>query len=174
MISGHMIRPFRGHLPVIDATAYIDESAQVIGDVQIGAESSVWMNVVIRGDVNLIRIGRRTNIQDATVVHVQRQTHPTRIGDEVTIGHSVVVHGCTIGNRVLVGMGAIVMNGAEIGDDCIVGAGALVTERTIVPARSLVLGHPATVRRPLTEGEVASILASAASYVEYRRDYLNG
>src|SRR5690606_16511265 len=99
-----MLRPYRGHLPVVDPSAYVDESAQVIGDVTIGAESSVWMNAVIRGDVHLIRIGARTNVQDGTVVHVMNGTHPTRIGDDVTIGHSAVVHGTTIANRVLVGM----------------------------------------------------------------------
>jgi carbonic anhydrase/acetyltransferase-like protein (isoleucine patch superfamily) len=167
-----MLRSFRGRLPVIDPTAYIDETAQVIGDVEVGAESSVWMNVVVRGDVNLIRIGRRTNIQDATVVHVQRQTHPTDIGDQVTVGHAAVVHGCTIGHRVLVGMGAIIMNGAEIGEDSIVAAGALVTERTVVPPRSLVMGRPATVRRSLTDAEVASILAYSENYVHYRLEYM--
>src|SRR5690606_22461585 len=112
-----MLRPYRDHRPVVDPSAYIDESAQVIGDVTIGAESSVWMNVVIRGDVNVIRIGARTNVQDGTVVHVMNGTHPTTIGDEVTIGHGAVVHGSTIADRVLVGMGAILLNGASIGSD---------------------------------------------------------
>jgi len=169
-----MVRPFRGRFPVIDETAYIDESAQIIGDVEIGPESSVWMNVVVRGDVNVIRIGARSNIQDATVVHVQRGTHPTVIGDEVTIGHAAVVHGCTIGNRVLVGMGAIVMNGAQIGEDSIVAAGSLVTERTVVPPRSLVMGHPAKIRRTLTADEVVSILNYSNNYVQYRLDYMKG
>src|SRR5690349_19311267 len=110
-----MIRTFKGVTPKVDASAYVDASAQVIGDVVIGAESSVWMNVVIRGDVNTIRIGRRTNIQDATVVHVMRETHPTVIKDEVTIGHGAIVHGCTIESRVLVGMGVLILNGATIG-----------------------------------------------------------
>ena len=109
-----MLRPYRGRLPVVDPTAYVDASAQVIGDVEIGAESSVWMNVVIRGDVNSIRIGQRTNVQDGTVVHVMHDTHPTVIGDDVTVGHAAIVHGCTIGDRVLIGMGAIA---AERRDD---------------------------------------------------------
>lgn len=166
-----MLRPFRGHTPVVDPTAYIDVSAQVIGQVEIGAESSVWMNVVIRGDVNHITIGRRTNVQDGTVVHVMTGTHPTRVGDNVTIGHGAIIHGCTIGDRVLVGMGAIVLNGAVIGDDCIVGAGALITEDTIIPPRSMVLGMPAKVRRTLTDAEVAFLLTSADNYVRYRLEY---
>ena len=110
-------------------SAYIDQSAQIIGDVHIGAESSVWMNAVIRGDVHRIRIGRRSNIQDGTVVHVMNGTHPTTIGDDVTIGHAAVVHGCTLGHRILIGMGAILLNGVEVGEDSIVAAGTLLTEK---------------------------------------------
>src|SRR5215213_5477349 len=109
-----MLRAFRGILPTVDPSAYVDESAQVIGDVVVGAESSVWMNVVIRGDVNRIRIGARSNVQDLTMVHVMRDTHPTVIGDEVTIGHSAVIHGCTIHDRVLVGMAAVLLNGVAV------------------------------------------------------------
>lgn len=166
-----MLRAHRGRFPVVAPSAYIDASAQVIGDVDIGEESSVWMNVVIRGDVNWIRIGSRTNVQDGTVVHVMHDTHPTRIGDDVTIGHAAVVHGCTIGDRVLIGMGAILLNGATVGDDCIVGAGALVTEDTVVEPRSLVMGSPARFRRELSDEEVAFVRASAANYVRYRMDY---
>jgi carbonic anhydrase/acetyltransferase-like protein (isoleucine patch superfamily) len=164
-----MLRSFRGRTPVVDPTAFVDESAQVIGDVTIGAESSVWMNVVIRGDVNRIRIGVRTNVQDGTVVHVMHDTHPTEIGDEVTIGHGAIVHGCTLGNRILVGMGAIVLNGASIGDDTIVAAGALVPEDMRVPSGSLVMGVPA--RRPLSAAERDDVRASAGNYVRYRLDY---
>lgn len=166
-----MLRPFLGRAPVVDPTAFVDHSAQVIGDVEIGAESSVWMNAVLRGDVNTIRIGRRTNVQDGSVVHVMHDTHPTAIGDDVTIGHGAIVHGCTVGNRVLVGMGAILLNGASIGDDAIVAAGALVTEGAVVPPRSLVMGAPARVRRALTDDEVRFVLESAANYVRYRLDY---
>src|ERR1043166_6454171 len=121
-----MLRSFRSISPVVHPTAFIDVSAQVIGDVHLGAESSVWMNVVIRGDVNSIRIGRRTNVQDGTIVHVMHATHPTVVGDDVTIGHGAIVHGCTIASRVLIGMGAIVLNGATVGEDSIVAAGTLL------------------------------------------------
>ncbi|MBM3807224.1 MAG: gamma carbonic anhydrase family protein [Acidimicrobiia bacterium] len=166
-----MIRPFKGVTPTIDASAYVDESAQVIGDVQIGAESSVWMNVVLRGDVNHIRIGKRTNIQDLTMVHVMRDTHPTLIGDDVTVGHSAVVHGTTIEDRVLIGMGAVLLNGVHIEPDCVIAAGTLITEGTRIPARSLVMGRPGTVRRQLTDEEVAEIRWYADNYVAYRLDY---
>ena len=142
-----MLRPYRGRLPVIDPSAYIDPSAQVIGDVEIGEESSVWMNVVVRGDVNHIRIGRRSNVQDGTIVHVMHDAHPTVIGDEVTIGHGAIVHGCTIEDRVLIGMGAILLNGARVGADSIVAAGSLVPEGVVIPPRSLAMGSPAKVRQ---------------------------
>ena len=166
-----MLRPYRGKMPVVSPSAFVDQSAQVIGDVAIGDESSVWMNVVVRGDVHWIRIGRRSNVQDGTIVHVMRGTHPTSVGDEVTIGHAAVVHGCTIHDRCLIGMGAIVLNGAEIGHDSIVAAGALVVEDMKVPPRSLVMGSPAKVRRPLSDEEVASIRRYAERYVGYRLDY---
>jgi carbonic anhydrase/acetyltransferase-like protein (isoleucine patch superfamily) len=166
-----MLRPFRGRLPVVHPTAFVDESAQVIGDVEVGAESSIWMHVVIRGDVNHIRIGDRSNVQDGTVIHVQRGTHPTEIGHDVTIGHAAVVHGCAIADRVLIGIGAIVLNGARIGEDSIVAAGSLVTQGTTIPPRSLVMGHPAAVRRPLTDAEIRSVLTYAENYVRYRLDY---
>jgi carbonic anhydrase/acetyltransferase-like protein (isoleucine patch superfamily) len=166
-----MIRPFKNIQPVIDPTAYVDESAQVIGDVVIGAESSIWMNVVVRGDVNHIRIGRRTNIQDLTMVHVMRETNPTTIGDEVTVGHSAVVHGCTIEDRVLVGMGAMLLNGVRVEHDAVIAAGTLLTEGTHVPARSLVMGRPGRVKRALTDDEVTEIRRYAESYVRYRLEY---
>jgi len=167
-----MLRPYRGRLPVIDPTAYIDPSAQVIGDVEIGEESSVWMNVVIRGDVNHIRIGRRSNVQDGTILHVMHDTHPTAIGDEVTIGHGAIVHGCTIEDRVLIGMGAILLNGARVGADSIVAAGSLVPEGRVIPPRSLAMGSPAKVRRTLSDADVASIREYSANYVRYRLDYM--
>ncbi len=166
------IRPYRGKLPVIQPSAFIDESAQVIGDVVIGAESSVWMQVVIRGDVNYIRIGDRTNVQDGTIVHVQHDTHPTVIGNDVTIGHGAVVHGCTIHDRVLVGMGAIILNGAEVGEDCIIAAGALLTEGAVIPPRSMVMGSPGKVRRSLSVADVAMIREFSGNYVRYRLDYM--
>jgi carbonic anhydrase/acetyltransferase-like protein (isoleucine patch superfamily) len=166
-----MIRTFKNITPRVDKTAYVDQSAQVIGDVQIGAESSVWMNVVIRGDVNRIRIGKRTNIQDLTMVHVMRDTHPTIIGDEVTVGHSAVVHGTTIEDRVLIGMGAVLLNGVHIEHDCVIAAGTLLTEGTRIPSRSLVMGRPGKVKRTLTDEEVAEIRWYSDNYVNYRLDY---
>jgi carbonic anhydrase/acetyltransferase-like protein (isoleucine patch superfamily) len=167
-----MIRSYKGTTPSVDSTAYVDVSAQVIGDVHIGAESSVWMNVVIRGDVHRIRIGRRSNVQDLSMIHVMRELHPTTIGDDVTIGHSAVLHGCTIEDRVLVGMGALILNGAHVGADTIVAAGSLVTEGTRIPPRSLVMGRPAVVKRSLTDAEVAEIQGYADNYVRYRLDYI--
>ena len=167
-----MLRPFRSILPKVHPTAFVDQSAQVIGDVEIGEESSVWMNVVIRGDVNTIRIGDRTNIQDGTVIHVMRGTHATTIGHEVTVGHAAILHGCTIRDRVLIGMGAMLLNGADIGEDSIVAAGTLVPEEKKFPARSLLMGRPAAVKRALTEKEVATIRDYAQRYIGYRKDYM--
>jgi len=169
-----MIRVFEGITPKIADSVYIEETAIVIGDVVVGEESSIWFNTVVRGDVHQIRIGRRTNIQDLCVVHVTHDTHPTVLGDEVTVGHHVILHGCTVNDRVLIGMGAILMDGVVIGEDCIVGAGALVTERTVVPPKSLVLGSPAKIKRPVTEQELAWIRESAANYIGYARRYRNG
>jgi gamma-carbonic anhydrase len=167
-----VIRTFQDIAPTVDPSAYVDESAQVVGKVTIGAEASVWMNVVIRGDVNEIRIGKRSNIQDLTCVHVMRGTHPTTIGDDVTVGHSAVIHGCTIEDRVLVGMGAILLNGVHVEPECIIAAGTLLTEGTRIPTRSLVMGRPGKLKRPLTEEEVAGIRWYADAYVKYRLDYL--
>ena len=167
-----MIRPFRSISPIVHPTAYVDISAQVIGDVHLGPESSVWMNVVIRGDVHHVRIGARTNVQDLTLVHVMRDTHPTVIGDDVTIGHSAVVHGTTIEDRCLIGMGAILLNGSRVGTGSIVAAGALVPEGMIVPPGSMVMGVPATVRRTLSPQEDASIKWYANNYVQCRLDFL--
>jgi carbonic anhydrase/acetyltransferase-like protein (isoleucine patch superfamily) len=167
-----MVRIFKNHAPRVDPSAYVDESAQVIGDVVIGEESSVWMNAVVRGDVNHIRIGSRTNIQDGTIVHVMRDpSHPTIVGDDVTVGHGAILHGCAVGHRCLIGMGAILLNGSSVGEDCIVAAGTLLPEGVAVPPRSLVMGSPGKVRRPLTDDEVAFILQSAQNYVAYRLDY---
>ena len=167
-----MIRPYRGIAPRIDPTAFIDASAQVIGHVDIGEESSVWMNTVVRGDVHWIRIGRRSNLQDGTIVHVMNGTHPTSIGDEVTIGHGAIVHGCTIEHQCLIGMGAILLDGAHIGAGSIVAAGTLVPEEMNVPPESLVMGSPGKVRRVLTRAEVADIRMYADRYVGYRLDYM--
>src|SRR5437762_6225763 len=169
-----MLRPYRGTVPRVHPTVYIDESAQVIGDVEIGEESSVWMSAVIRGDVHSIRIGRRTNVQDGTVVHVMRDTHPTIIGDAVTIGHAAIVHGCTIEDCCLIGMGAILLNGVRVGSGSIVAAGSLLPEGTRVPPRSLVMGTPGKVKRTLSDADVAEIQIYADRYVSYRLDYMAG
>jgi carbonic anhydrase/acetyltransferase-like protein (isoleucine patch superfamily) len=167
-----VLRPYRSILPSVDPSAFVDASAQVIGDVHLGAESSVWMNAVVRGDVHSIRIGARTNIQDLTLVHVMRETNPTVIGSNVTIGHSAVIHGCTIEDRCLIGMGAILLNGSRIGTGSIVAAGALVPEGMIVPPGSMVMGMPAKVKRRLTPEEDASIVWYADNYVKHRLDFM--
>lgn len=168
-----MILPHHGIWPKIHETAFVAPTADVIGDVEIGEQSSVWFQVVIRGDVNDIKIGARTNIQDQSCLHVTRRKAPLRVGDDVTVGHRVMLHGCTVGNRVLVGMGAIIMDHAVIGDDCIVGAGALVTQNTVVPAGHLVMGSPAQVARPLKPEELAFLKQSAQNYVGDSREYMS-
>ncbi len=167
-----MIRAFRGVMPTIASNAFVDETAVIIGDVVIGSESSVWFNAVIRGDVNHIRIGHRTNIQDLSLLHITHDTHPLILGDDITIGHHVVLHGCSIHDRVLIGMGSIVMDGVDIEENCIVGAGSLVTERTHVPANSLILGSPARVIRSLSDEELAWIKESAQHYINYASQYM--
>ena len=152
-------------------TAFVDDSAQVIGDVEIGEDSSVWMNVVIRGDINRIRLGARTNIQDGSVVHVMRDTHPTLIGDEVTVGHGAILHGCVVEDRCLIGMGAIVLNGVVVGTGSIIAAGTLVAEGTTIPPGSLVMGSPGRVRRTTTDEEAVSIRRYAEHYVSYKREF---
>ncbi|HLM58826.1 MAG TPA: gamma carbonic anhydrase family protein [Pyrinomonadaceae bacterium] len=166
-----MIRPFRGKHPQIHPTAFIEDSAQVIGDVVVGAQSSVWFGAVVRGDVYHIRIGERTNIQDGTVVHVTNGTHATILEDEVTVGHNVTLHGCRVGRGCLVGMGSIVMDAVEVGEHSLVAAGALVSPGTVIPPRSLVIGVPAKVKRQLTDEEVAGLSVYWQNYVEYTRLY---
>ncbi len=160
-----MIIPLDGLTPTIDATAYVQETAQIIGDVQIGAQSSIWFHTVLRGDVNHIRIGARTNIQDNSTVHVTGGGNGTVVGDDVTVGHGVILHGCTVGNGALIGIGAIILDRCEIGEQSLVGAGALLAPGTVVPPRSLVLGQPAAVRRPLREEELRKLISSAEKYV---------
>jgi len=169
--SCNMIRPFRGKHPQIHPTAFIEASAQVIGDVEIGEQSSVWFNAVVRGDVFYIRIGDRTNIQDGTVVHVTNGTHATILEDEVTVGHNVTLHGCHIERGCLIGMGSIIMDEVRIGAESLVAAGALVSPGTIIPPRSLVLGAPAKVKRPLTVEEVAGLAQYWKNYIEYTEQY---
>jgi carbonic anhydrase/acetyltransferase-like protein (isoleucine patch superfamily) len=167
-----MIRTYKGIEPKLGVRVYVDLTAQVIGDVEIGDHSSIWMNAVVRGDVHLIRIGAHTNIQDNCVVHVFKELHPTHIGDRVTVGHGAILHGCRIESDVLIGMGAKILNGAVIGCDSIVAAGAVIAEGTIVPPGSLVMGVPGKVRRPLTEDEKQSIRRYATNYYGYKETYL--
>ena len=166
-----MLKPYKGILPRIDESAFIEDSAQIIGDVEIGARSSIWFNAVVRGDVHYIRIGERTNVQDNCTLHVTKDTYPLILGNDITIGHGVILHGCTIKDRCLIGMGAIILDNAEVGEDCIIGAGALVTEGAKVPPGSLVLGMPGKVKRDVTPEEKARILRSAQNYIEYSANY---
>jgi carbonic anhydrase/acetyltransferase-like protein (isoleucine patch superfamily) len=167
-----MIQPFLNVLPRHDASNFIADSAAVIGDVTLGRNASIWFQATVRGDVNWIRIGDDSNVQDNAVVHVTNRVAPTSIGSGVTVGHSAVVHGCTIHDNVLVGIGAIILDHAVIERDCLIGAGALVTTGTHIPARSLVLGSPARVVRSLTDEEVEKIRQFARNYVRYSRIYL--
>jgi gamma-carbonic anhydrase len=168
-----MIRTFQGIKPTIPKSCFIEETGIVIGDVVLGEHCSVWFHAVIRGDVHSIRIGERTNMQDLCILHVTHDIHPLIIGNEVTIGHAAILHGCTIKDRVLIGMGAIVMDGAVIGEDSVVGAGALVVEDMIVPPKSVIFGSPGRVRRPVSEAELVWIKESAENYVKYAGQYLD-
>jgi carbonic anhydrase/acetyltransferase-like protein (isoleucine patch superfamily) len=162
----------QSNVPQIAADAYIAPNATVIGDVVVGAASSLWFGTVVRGDVFPIRIGARTNVQDNAVVHVTASRASTSIGDDVTIGHLALIHGCTIGHRCLIGMGSIVLDGAVIEDDCFIAAGALVSPGTRIPAGSLALGRPARVTRPLRAEDFATIAQASASYVQYAREFV--
>jgi gamma-carbonic anhydrase len=166
-----MIRPFGGMTPQLHESAYVDESAQVIGDVQIGEESSVWCNAVLRGDMYYIRIGKRTNVQDNSVIHTRTGTHPTILEDQVTIGHSVTLHGCHIEHGALIGIGSIVLDDVQVGAQTLVAAGSLLTPGTIVPPRSLVMGSPAKVKRELSAEEVAELDQFWENYVRYTKLY---
>jgi carbonic anhydrase/acetyltransferase-like protein (isoleucine patch superfamily) len=165
---------YAGKIPEIAAGVFIEKSACVIGDVSIGADSSIWFNCVIRGDVNYIRIGTRTNIQDACVVHVTSRTNPTIIGDEVTVGHRVVLHGCRIGSRSLIGIGAIILDGVVIGEGSIIGAGALITHGKEIPDGSVVVGNPSRISRHTTTDDDTSIEHHWRHYLEYKNKYLAG
>ena len=166
-----MLHRFKDKYPKLQKNTFVVESAQVIGDVEIGEQSSLWFNVVVRGDVNFIRIGARTNIQDGSVIHVTHEQHPTCIGDDVTIGHNVTLHGCKIGNRCLVGMGATVMDGTIVADDALIAAGALVTPGTHVASGTLYAGCPAKYVRHLSENEIESLKQSAQNYLRYVEAY---
>ena len=167
-----MLHAYRGITPKLHPSVFAVESAQIIGDVTIGADSSVWFNAVIRGDVNFIRIGERTNIQDGCLLHVRHQQYPLIIGSNVTMGHGAIAHACTIGDNCLIGMGATILNDAKIGDECIVAAGTLIPEGMEVPPRSLVMGVPGKVRRPITEEERKSLRTYCENYLGYKETYL--
>ena len=166
-----MVAPFLNHAPRLGREVFVADTAAVIGDVELADGVSVWHGASMRGDVNWIAVGPGSNVQDNATVHVSRGTHPCRIGANVTIGHNAVVHGCTIEDDVLVGMGAIVLDGAVVGAGSLVGAGALVTGGTIVPPGSLVLGSPARAVRELEPDEIARNRANAAHYVRMARMY---
>jgi len=166
-----MIRPYNDKLPQFDETVYIEDSAQIIGDVVIGQHSSIWFNAVVRGDVSYIRIGKYTNVQDNSVIHVRKDTFPTLIDDYVTIGHSVTLHGCQVRSYNLIGIGAILLDDVLVEENCIIAAGALISPRTKVPPRSLMMGVPAKRVRELSDEEVASIRQSADNYFEYKETY---
>lgn len=167
-----MIRPFQGIHPQIHRTAFIEESAHVIGDVHVGEESSVWFNTVVRGDIHFIRIGDRTNVQDNSVIHVRNGTCPTILEDEVTVGHSVTLHGCHVERGALIGIGSILLDDVRVGDHSLVAAGSLVSPGTIIPARSLVMGRPARIKRTLSDEEVAGLDFFWKNYVELSKAYL--
>jgi carbonic anhydrase/acetyltransferase-like protein (isoleucine patch superfamily) len=167
-----MLRTYQGIKPIVPASCYVDLSAQVIGDVVLGEQSSVWMNAVVRGDVNSIRIGANSNVQDCAVLHGMRYVYPVQIGDWVTIGHNATVHGCVVENAVLVGMGATILNDARIGEGSIIAAGAVIPEHTVIPPNSLVAGVPGKVRRTLGDTDRELILKYARNYVDYTAIYL--
>jgi gamma-carbonic anhydrase len=167
-----MIRPFGGVQPQIPDSAYVDPSAQIIGDVQLGEQSSVWCNAVLRGDMYYIRVGNRSNIQDNCVVHTRTGEKPTILEDEVTVGHSVTMHGCYVERGALVGIGSIVLDDARVGAQSLIAAGSLISPGTIIPPRSLVMGVPGRVKRPLTDEEVAGLDGFWMNYVKFTKMYL--
>jgi len=167
-----MIRSYKGITPAFPPSCYVDESAQLIGDVVLGENASVWMNAVLRGDVHYIRVGANSNIQDCSVLHGMLKKWPVVVGDWVTVGHSVTLHGCVVEDRCLIGMGVIILNGARIGAGSIIAAGTLIPEGTIVEPSSLWMGVPGTFRKKLTDADQEMILRYARNYLGYREQYL--
>ncbi len=168
-----MIRSYQGNRPKFPSSCYIDLSAQLIGDVALGEQSSVWMNAVLRGDVNAIRVGSCSNVQDCAVLHGQRNLYPVVIGDWVTIGHNATVHGCTVEDMVVIGMGATVLNNVRVGEGSIIAAGSVVPEHTVVPPRTLWAGVPAKLRRELNDRDRDLIREYAKNYLDYVEAYLS-
>jgi carbonic anhydrase/acetyltransferase-like protein (isoleucine patch superfamily) len=168
-----MLRSYQGIRPTVPASAYVDPSAQVIGDVILGENASIWMNAVVRGDVNSIRIGAGSNIQDCAVLHGMRNLYPVIVGERCTIGHNATVHGCVLEDDVLIGINAVVLNDARIGAGSIIAAGAVVPEHTIIPPRSLVTGVPGKVRRTVTDADLELIRMYASNYLDYTKVYLS-
>ena len=168
-----MIRSYQGIAPTIPASCYVDESAQIIGDVVLGEHASVWMNAVVRGDVYAIRIGAHSNVQDCSVLHGMKEKYGVFVGEYVTVGHSVTLHGCTVEDRCLIGMGAIILNGARIGAGSIIAAGTLIPEKAVVEPGSLWVGSPGKFRRKLGEKDQEMILQYARNYLGYKDAYLN-
>jgi carbonic anhydrase/acetyltransferase-like protein (isoleucine patch superfamily) len=167
-----MIRSYQGRMPKIPATCYVDQSAQVLGDVTLGEHSSVWMNAVLRGDVHSIRVGANTNVQDCAVLHGQRNLYAVTVGDWVTIGHNATVHGCTVEDAVLIGMGVVILNDCRIGEGSLLAAGTVLPEHTVVPPRTLWAGVPGKQRRTLDDKDHALILEYAQNYLDYTKIYL--
>lgn len=169
-----MIKPYRNFTPKIHETAFIADDAIVIGDVEIGENSSVWFGSILRGDVNYIRIGARTNLQDGTIVHVDSRELPTILEDDITVGHRVTLHACYVETGCLIGIGAILLDGVRVGRNSLVAAGSLLTPGTVIPPGSMVMGSPAKVRRPLTEDEINGIARNVAGYVKLSAEYKAG
>ena len=167
-----MIRSFKGLSPTIPETCYVDASAQILGDVELGEHASVWMNAVLRGDVYAIRVGHYSNIQDCSVLHGMKQKYGVFVGDYVTVGHNVILHGCTIEDRCLIGMGSVILNGARVGSGSIIAAGTLIPEGAVVPPNSLWMGSPGKLRRHLEEKDQEMILRYAENYLGYKKEYL--
>jgi carbonic anhydrase/acetyltransferase-like protein (isoleucine patch superfamily) len=169
--TGGMLRSYNGHTPRIPESCYVDVSAQVIGDVILGEQASIWMNAVVRGDVHSIRIGARSNVQDCAVLHGMRHLYPVHVGEGVSIGHNATVHGCVIEDNCLIGIGARVLNNARIGEGSIIAAGAVIPEGLVIPPRSLVTGVPGKIRRQLTDSDEELVRMYARNYLEYSAQY---
>lgn len=167
-----MIRSYQGKTPIVPASCYVDQSAQLIGDVELGAHASIWMNAVLRGDVNSIRLGSNSNVQDCAVLHGMRNLYPVIVGEWVTIGHNATVHGCVLGDAVLVGIGAVILNNARVGEGSIIAAGAVIPEQMVIPANSLVAGVPGKIKKTLGEEDRKMILKYAQNYLDYTAIYL--